>query len=347
MKTPDQNREAWTFPALPKFKSAANAQPRRERRKLGQILASRFTVMVVPHDDRQPFRFHINIFLLSIIMAGLLIVTGGFFYLSAVYSGSEQSIIEKTATLTQTQENLDSVLDEVKELLKVYQVFQGSLNTTLKELEISGSATSGISTGSGDLSRLVDIQELSGSEFRELIDIKRLSSSLSSSVQPLAQIGDVLRAQKSILSDIPNFWPVGGGRGIVTMDFGPNIQPFLNAWYIHKGIDIAGPMGLPVLAAANGKVVDARYDPFGYGNMVMLEHKYGFRTRYAHLNSLLVQPGQVVTQGQRIATVGSTGFSTGPHLHFELILGTQVLDPRPFLKIKSEFDRWEEPNYND
>ena len=86
---------------------------------------------------------------------------------------------------------------------------------------------------------------------------------------------------------------------------------------MHKGIDIAAKAGTPVIAAESGKVVYSGWQN-GYGNFVAIDHGAGYVSRYAHSSKLLVRSGQIVTQGQRIALVGNTGKSTGPHLHFEL-----------------------------
>jgi murein DD-endopeptidase MepM/ murein hydrolase activator NlpD len=316
--------------------------PERRKNALGEALGRKFTVMLIPHDDRKTFRFQISTFLIGFLTAGIAFVIAGFVYLSSIHTDTEQKRSEKASVLSTTQENLDSILAEVKELMKVYQVFKSSLDRTLKELDIKSNTQSEIFGKTGDLGRLLDVQELSIGEIRELADIKSLSESLSRAVQPLSEIGDVLQAQKQLLSDIPNLWPVTGGRSMVTMEFGPNIHPFTNSWYIHKGLDIAGPIGLPIVASANGRIIETKYDrASGYGLSIMIEHKYGFRTKYTHLNSILVSPGQVVKQGQRIGTMGNTGISTGSHTHFELLLGTQVLDPASFLKIHSNFQRWE------
>ncbi|RAQ40206.1 peptidase M23, partial [Arthrospira sp. O9.13F] len=87
---------------------------------------------------------------------------------------------------------------------------------------------------------------------------------------------------------------------------------------MHRGIDIAGPVGTPILAAAPGVVIFSGWNSGGYGNLVELEHPDGSVTLYAHNHRNLVSKGQKVTQGQLIAEMGSTGFSTGPHLHFEI-----------------------------
>lgn len=101
---------------------------------------------------------------------------------------------------------------------------------------------------------------------------------------------------------------------------------------MHRGIDIAGPVGTPILAAAAGKVVYSGYNDGGYGYMVEVQHADGSMTRYAHHNRNLVAVGQEVAQGQQIAEMGSTGFSTGPHLHFEIHLpGQGSVNPMAYL----------------
>ncbi|WP_434683797.1 peptidoglycan DD-metalloendopeptidase family protein [Pseudanabaena minima] len=101
---------------------------------------------------------------------------------------------------------------------------------------------------------------------------------------------------------------------------------------IHAGIDIAAPIGTPILAAASGVVEYSQWNDGGYGNMIDIRHADGTITRYAHMNALYVKEGQTVSQGQTIGEMGSTGFSTGPHLHFEIRPnGGSAIDPMAFL----------------
>lgn len=126
----------------------------------------------------------------------------------------------------------------------------------------------------------------------------------------------ILPDSDQFLPDVPNrfdgyIWPA---HGVLTSGYG---------WRwgrMHRGIDIAGPVGTPVFAAASGTVVTAGWNSGGYGNMVDIRHPDGSMTRYAHNSRLLVRAGQQVRQGQQIAEMGSTGYSTGPHLHFEVHL---------------------------
>ncbi len=98
-------------------------------------------------------------------------------------------------------------------------------------------------------------------------------------------------------------------------------------WFCHKGLDIAAPQGTPVRAVAAGTVKFAGWNNQGYGNLVVIDHG-GYQTLYGHLSAISV--GQSVGAGQVIGSMGNTGFSTGPHLHFEIRLGNQVVNPGPF-----------------
>ncbi len=119
----------------------------------------------------------------------------------------------------------------------------------------------------------------------------------------------------------------------VTSNYGWRMNPVTGDWSLHSGIDLGAPMGTPVLAAKSGRVEFAGWSG-GYGNLVELSHD-NMGTRYAHLAAIYVAPGQRVTRGQQVGIVGSTGRSTGPHLHFEIMVpsaeGWATLDPAPYL----------------
>ena len=128
----------------------------------------------------------------------------------------------------------------------------------------------------------------------------------------------------------PNALPFNGymwpAKGVLT-------SPYGRRWgRMHKGIDIAAPVGTPIFAVAPGVVIKAGWNKGGYGNLVDIQHADGTLTRYAHNYRLLVQPGQIVEQGQQISLMGSTGYSTGPHLHFEVHPGGKsAVNPIAFL----------------
>lgn len=127
---------------------------------------------------------------------------------------------------------------------------------------------------------------------------------------------------------VPTEEPVKGGR--IGSPFGFRIDPFTGRSALHTGLDFPGDVGTPIYAAAGGVVVVQEYHP-AYGNMVEVDHGKGLITRYAHASQVMVKKGDIVKRGQKIAEVGSTGRSTGPHLHFEVWVSGVVQDPARFL----------------
>jgi murein DD-endopeptidase MepM/ murein hydrolase activator NlpD len=123
--------------------------------------------------------------------------------------------------------------------------------------------------------------------------------------------------------DEPSFWPV---HGRITSGFGSRRDPFDGSRQHHDGVDIAASFGTAVVATEDGVVLEARRHG-GYGNMVLIDHEDGHRTLYGHLRRFSVKPGQKVRKGDTVGEVGSTGRSTGPHLHFERIEGDKPVDP--------------------
>jgi murein DD-endopeptidase MepM/ murein hydrolase activator NlpD len=135
-------------------------------------------------------------------------------------------------------------------------------------------------------------------------------------------------AAPSARVSIPSRMPLDDAR--LTSDYGMRTHPVLGGRRNHKGVDLAQPTGTPVYATADGLVSKA--EPFSsYGNYIQIEHGGELQTRYAHLAGYAVAAGQQVTKGQLIGYVGSTGRSTGPHLHYEVRVAGEAVDPRPYM----------------
>jgi murein DD-endopeptidase MepM/ murein hydrolase activator NlpD len=122
--------------------------------------------------------------------------------------------------------------------------------------------------------------------------------------------------------------PISGGR--LTSPFGPRKRPKKGASSYHKGIDWATPIGTTVCASSGGVVSKAGWAS-GYGNVVYIDHPNGLQTRYGHLSKVKVKVGQKVNQGSVIALSGNTGVSTGPHIHFEMRLNGEAVNPAKYL----------------
>ncbi|HTS71789.1 MAG TPA: M23 family metallopeptidase [Terriglobia bacterium] len=126
----------------------------------------------------------------------------------------------------------------------------------------------------------------------------------------------------------PSIWPV---QGPITAGFGQRMDPFTGEGVFHSGIDIAAPGGTPVKAAADGILFYSGPDA-GYGNEALIDHGFGVTTKYAHLSTLHVVAGQEVRRGQVIGAVGMTGRTTGPHLHYEVIVRGTPVNPARYLR---------------
>ena len=144
-----------------------------------------------------------------------------------------------------------------------------------------------------------------------------------------------LSEKKEVLNNTPSILPV---KGWVSSHFGYRNETIFSDHepYFHRGIDIASVEGSPVLASADGKVVWTGYDERGYGNLVVLDHGYGLRTYYAHLLKITTETGKSVKKGEAIALVGSTGRSTGPHLHYEVRIFGEPVNPNNYILDQSD-----------
>lgn len=127
---------------------------------------------------------------------------------------------------------------------------------------------------------------------------------------------------------VPTEEPVSGGR--IGSPFGFRIDPITGRTALHTGLDFPADIGTPIVAAAGGVVVVQDLHP-AYGNMIEIDHGNNIITRYGHTSKVFVKKGDIVKRGQKIAEVGSTGRSTGPHLHFEVWVSGVVQDPARFL----------------
>jgi murein DD-endopeptidase MepM/ murein hydrolase activator NlpD len=160
-------------------------------------------------------------------------------------------------------------------------------------------------------------------------DIDMLAEELAGRLATMQVLDMALTRQRAGLARLPTSMPVSD-YPYLSSSYGWRRHPVSGRPSRHDGLDFAAPRGTPILAAAGGVVVAAGWDT-GYGRRVEIDHGDGLMSRYAHASHILVEPGDLVERGQPVARVGSSGVSTGPHLHFEVRLGGQALDPRLFL----------------
>ncbi len=181
--------------------------------------------------------------------------------------------------------------------------------------------------GQGGVDREIQEQNISLDELNQTLHL--VARSLRDRADKLTVLDSLLLGDRVEQEMLPSAMPLE--TGWFSSDFGMRIDPFTGKKSFHEGVDFPAKPGTPIKAAAGGVVVLSAYQP-GYGNMVTIDHGNALVSRYAHASRLLVNVGQVVLKGQKIAEIGSSGRSTGPHLHFEIRHNDIPLNPSRFLK---------------
>ncbi|MGM9530140.1 MAG: M23 family metallopeptidase [Phascolarctobacterium sp.] len=303
-----------------------------------QQLDGGYTVMLVPHDGRSISKKDLHteqlkkavtcLGALTIGTAGLIFVLSCMLYSSskearelAAYREIKNQQEQKLAELTKSTE-------AVQKQLAVLHKIESQVREQMKKsgMEVPGKSEEAAKQGGKGgpskkkISDMVILQEQNA----------LLQQNLITSTEDWDKLLTSIKAENYRLEVTPNLWPVNGGY--VSSEFGGRTNPFdgYSSDY-HPGIDIASNYGEPVYASASGYVQRAGWYG-GYGKYIKISHDYGYATAYGHLSSIEISSGDYVSKGQLIGYVGSTGYSTGPHLHFEVLHYGKQVNPRPMMK---------------
>jgi len=249
-----------------------------------------------------------------------------------------QSFLEKISLLEEQLTRLKLVEEQVKKDLKEVQELKNEKK--VKKLTPLPSVPQKTSENKEDLqphqkALLLRQDEVSILErerpklvsrlYMELMD---LSKEAFQRERTLKDLKEFLQAQKSVLLSIPSLWPV---YGRITSSFGEvRFSPSSGGTRPHMGIDISAPTGTPIVAPADGVVLSAGREA-EYGLLICVDHGHGFTTMYGHLKEIRVKPGDRVKTGQLLGTVGTTGNTTGPHLHYEVRIHGRPANPFSYL----------------
>ncbi len=219
-----------------------------------------------------------------------------------------------------------SYLDqEVRELSAYNRHLSQVANITLKGRE----GIIGIGGGGGGVSLLSMNEPISEKMLARALHshIKDLDDNVKIEEEISKRLLADLERRRSIMAHTPSIWPL---RGWLTSPFGWRISPFTGKKEFHEGVDIAARYGSPIYAPADG-IVTFYGRNGGYGNFLIINHGFGIVTRYGHLKGACVKVGQIVHRGQKIAYEGDTGRSTGPHLHYEVLVNGIHVNPKRYM----------------
>jgi murein DD-endopeptidase MepM/ murein hydrolase activator NlpD len=295
----------------------------------------KFTIMLIPHSEKSILNFQVSVFAVAFIGIFLLGIIASLIFFTSQFNGSIQLSAQAEAQSRGIQDSLQSQKEAADEMVKGVNSLQTTLSTLFTSLGMGGVSTDAGDSSSSDMASFLDGASGKKGAMKPITTLAEANAYVSSVTQPLGEVGDLIKARNYILSDIPSIWPVKGGIGHISAFYGYNKNPFTGISYLHTGIDISTyRSGDPIVATAAGQVVTVAYDGNGYGNYVIIEHKHGFYTLYGHMKASIVQKGQRVEQGQVIGYIGATGVVTGPHVHYEVRLGSGFADPIRYLTVR-------------
>ncbi|MCD6090626.1 MAG: M23 family metallopeptidase [Bacteroidales bacterium] len=158
--------------------------------------------------------------------------------------------------------------------------------------------------------------------------VDELSNKMYVQSKSFDEVFEMARNKEKMMACIPAIQPISDKyKSRISAFYGYRIHPIYKTKIFHEGIDFAAPLGTDVYASGDGIVVQSTHSNYGYGNIIKIDHGYGYMTVYAHLNKINVRKGQHIKRGQIIGFVGNTGLSTGPHLHYEVRKNDKRVNP--------------------
>jgi len=289
------------------------------------LSAKKYTVLLIPEGSHQVRRFVLRRFWFQLTMVlgtALLLGVGwlGFDYYQINVDRNELGLLRlERRSRQQDLQRLKAGLGELRQELMLLSQNDAKVRVLAKLSKPKPDALTGIggpveedaAGGFSAAQRQID-------EIMQSIDMRRVSQE---------ELYGVLNDERSLLGAKPKGWPT---RGWVTSGFGMRRSPFTGKRDMHEGLDIAARTGTPVYATADG-IVSRAETAAGYGKLVVIDHGYGFKTYYGHNSKIHVRVGQRVKRGERIASVGNTGSSTGSHVHYEVRRNNVPLNPKKYI----------------
>ncbi len=262
------------------------------------------------------------------LMLGIGLGAGSFLLLLFIFgSPSEKDLRTENARLQAQYNILSHRLNEALEVMKRLQQRDDNLYRFIMQAD---PVADGLRTASyGETNRYEELTDMANAELvvntTQKMDL--LARQIYVQSKSFDEVVDLCKQHDEMLTCIPAIQPVANKNLKQTASgYGMRIDPIYKTLKFHSGMDFSANVGTPVYVTGNGKVVQAGWDGL-YGKCIVIDHGFGYITRYAHLNKISVKVGQQVKRGETIGEVGSTGKSTGPHLHYEVHVKGQVVNP--------------------
>ncbi len=294
------------------------------------------TVMIIPHTEEEPKSIKIPRFILSVLSVFFVITltSGSLWTYNYVFIKMENSSLSTINTdnkiiIEEYTENFLSLYQDVK-VLKEQVIEVQELEEEVRGLNEFDPTKSYFSVDNQNaLAHVQEKSRITASSITETKDVvDALKEAIPDQEMSLNELIDLMEDKNEVMLSIPSIYPT---YGFMSSSYGYRVDPVYGGYEFHTGVDIANSYYTPIYATADGVVTYAGYKSNGYGYQVLVNHGNGYETFYAHSSRLIVAIGDYVKKGQLIAYIGSTGKSTGPHVHYEVHLYGKTINPVNFL----------------
>ncbi len=292
-----------------------------------------YTILVLSDAPSRARQWHLTERGLRVALVGgcLAILAVAFLVIYSLTIQLDVADFERLRETVEAQRTVATRLDTLTQEMTRLRTFDHQIRRLagMEELQSGGGAMGG---GTIELQKGLAAGEKV--EYERLIerlyeDLQRLEREVALRTESLEAVTSYLNQQKDRLAATPSIWPLES-QGYISSPFGPRTSPFNGRRQMHTGVDIASPQGTPILAAAEG-IVTFSGRMAGYGQVVVVTHGFDFKTFYGHNHQNKVRKGQHVKRGQVVGTVGNSGYSTGSHLHYEVLVKDAPVDPLKYI----------------
>lgn len=290
----------------------------------------KLTFMVIPHDGRRPTQVKMNLYMIHLLMLGMGLLLGwAAFVISKDINYQLASIQNKNfkARMQEIMGELETNREILNRMAQLDNQFRKLLKLGDRKQILTYSGIGGPTEE--DSARFDAILQKKNDELMNNVAASLKDTNDKASLQEASfkEISAFLDRQRSILAATPSIWPV---KGWITSGFGKRASPLSGEPGYHYGVDIANEIGSPIRVTADGIVTYSGWES-GYGRVVVVEHGYGYSTRYGHCSRIEVKVGQPIKRGDVVGYMGSTGRSTGSHCHYEVRIHGVPVDPEKYL----------------
>lgn len=297
----------------------------------------KYTIMILPDETTRVRKYRVPRSMVRGLLVAIAVVVFGLGYLVTDYYGVKKMVAEldrlrlearqqqqQLVTFAKSFDDLQGEMTRLRQFDMKLRVMTDLEGVVYPEqiMGIGGENPEPFNPLEGELS--FQDQTIISSMNRSL---DRFKTEVTIQERSFQELVEYLEDQKSLLKSTPSIWPV---KGWLTSTFGYRSSPFTGRRELHQGLDIATRSGTPIIAPADGLVVFAGREG-GFGNMIIIDHGYGITTRFGHCSSLEAKLGQKVQRGDVIARIGSTGRSTGPHVHYEVAVNGVSVNPSRYI----------------